>query len=56
MFGGSTETNEDAQEVVRDVQGPSMQAWMENEQQARMRAAADNWGYFLEISQKFSDV
>ena len=42
MFGGSTETDEDAQEVAWDVQGPSMRERMENERQVRMRAAANN--------------
>ena len=42
VFSGSTETDEDAQEVAQDVQGPSMREQMENERQVRMRAAADN--------------
>jgi len=42
IFGSSTETNEDFQEVMRDIQGPSMRERMDNERQERMRATPGN--------------
>jgi len=42
IFGGSTETDEDSQDVMWDTHGPSMRERMDSERRERMRAVTGN--------------